>query len=130
MTRFHRGIVLATTLAYAVTVLPGCTRWEQIPAADIESTEQEHDLVGMKVRVYTADETIDMIVSKVQYPWLIGNDYTNGYYPAVRVNLDEVTRIETERPEAEIANFMLAGAGVLLAGLVVAVSIAMGLSSD
>jgi hypothetical protein len=130
MTRFHRGIVVATALAYAVAVLPGGGRWEQIPASDIESTEPEHELVGKKVRVYTADETIDMIVSKVEYPWLIGNDYTNGYYPVVRVNLEEVTRIETEHPETELADFALAGAGVLLAGLVVAVSIAMGLSSD
>jgi hypothetical protein len=117
--------ILVVTLLPSLVAGTGCTRWEQIPVADVESAQS--DLVGQKVRVYTDTETVDMVVSEVSSPWLIGNDYTDGFFPEVRVDVADISRVETEHPEAQLGNFLLVAGGVLvLAGIVVAVALAAG----
>lgn len=113
-------VLVALALVASLISSTGCTRWERIDVASLQSSDE--DLAGKKVRVETDRETVDVLVSEVDYPWLIGTDYKNGFAPEVRMDLNTVTRLDIEHPEAELGNWLLvAGGVVLVAGIVVAI---------
>jgi hypothetical protein len=121
--------LLSPSLVAALFASTGCTRWQRIEAADIEGSGG--DLVGQKLLVHMSDgTTVDILVSDVDPPWLIGNDYKNGFFPAVRVDLSEVERIEIEHPEAELGNTVLVVVSILAVTTVIVLFIFASAGTD
>jgi hypothetical protein len=92
----HLRHVLVATLLVLTAVLSGCSGWRALPEAGIE---QEHsNLIQQRVRFYTEESVISMQVIDVQYPYVMGRDYTHGWRDPIQVDLREVTRIEVYNP--------------------------------